>query len=242
MTTISVPAIEALDVDNYATWRSKMKFLLVTKGLWTAVTGGAMDEERDGKALAQIGLHVKDHHLPVLERCTSAKQAWDQLEAVYQAKSNARKRQLRKELSQLKMGALEPLAKYVARAKEIQNQLRATGHEVSDQEVAWALLAGLPPAYETVITVLETSSDVDVRLDDILPKLLPIEYKMRHEEFPSLSQDAALTAKRYGNSHRQEPRTCYACGQIGHIAKNCPSKRGKQRHYGSAVNYSTIAL
>lgn len=95
-----------------------------------------MDEEKDAKALAQIGLYVKDHHLPMLERCTSAKNAWEQLEAVYQAKSNARKRQLRKELTQLKKEAYEPLSKYAARAKDIQNQLRATGYDVGDPRSA----------------------------------------------------------------------------------------------------------
>jgi hypothetical protein len=123
MSTTTVPSVELLDVENYATWRSKMKFLLISKSLWTAVMGDSVDEEKDAKALAQIGLHVKDHHLAVLERCNTAKEAWEQLEVVYQARSNARKWQLHKELSQLKMGPSEPLTKYMARAKEIQNQI-----------------------------------------------------------------------------------------------------------------------
>ena len=241
MSTTTVPAVELLDVDNYATWRTKMRFLLITKGLWTAVTGDSVDEDKDAKALAQIGLHVKDHHLPVLERCTSAKAAWEQLEAVYQAKSNARKRQLRKELSQLKMGPIEPLAVYVARAKDIQNQLRAAGYNVADQEVVWALLAGLPPAYETVVTVLETSSDADMTLDDILPKLMPVEQRMSKVEL-STPGEAALAAKSFGAGHRKETRTCYVCGMIGHIAKECPTRRGKQRHHGPTVTYNAIAL
>ena len=238
------PVVERLDVDNYATWRSRMKFLLVTKGLWTAVTGDSIDPGRDDKALALIGLYVKDYHLPVLERCTSAKQAWEQLEAIYQAKSNARKRQLRKELTQLKMGVSEPLAKYVARAKEIQNQLRATGYDVGDQEVAWAVLAGLPPVYETVVTVLETSTDVDMQLDDILPKLQPVEQKVVHGEFPEQPRETALAAKRFGAGRRQETRTCYECGRIGHISKDCPTKRDTRRQHGSAAKYgySGIAL
>ncbi|GAB4817535.1 hypothetical protein N2152v2_004581 [Parachlorella kessleri] len=186
MTASSVPTVELLDVDNYATWRSKMKFLLITKGLWAAVVGESIDRDKDAKALALIGLHVKDLHLPVLERCSTAKGAWEQLEAVYQAKSNARKRQLRKELSQLRMGAAEPLAKYVARAKEIQNQLRAAGYE-----------AGLPQAYETVVTVLETSSTEDVKLDDILPKLMSVEQRMYVTKSPGPSEAAlAAAAKR----------------------------------------------
>ena len=41
MTTEVKNAVELLDVDNYATWRSKIKFLLVTKNLWTAVEDGS---------------------------------------------------------------------------------------------------------------------------------------------------------------------------------------------------------
>ena len=241
MTASSVPAVELLDVDNYATWRSKMKFLLIAKGLWSAVVGDRVDAEKDAKALAQIGLHVKDHHLPVLELCTSAKAAWEQLETLYQAKSNARKRQLRKELSQLRMGAAEPLAKYVARAKEIQNQLRAAGYEVADQEVAWALLAALPPAFETVVTVLETSTTEDVKLEDILPKLMSVEQRLGGNEWPVPSDAAMVAAAKRRNGfggapgQRVEKRTCYACGKVGHIARNCPQgcgswSSGRQAH------------
>ncbi|GAB4823788.1 hypothetical protein N2152v2_010834 [Parachlorella kessleri] len=240
MTASSVPTVELLDVDNYATWRSKMKFLLITKGMWAAVVGDSIDRDKDAKALALIGLHVRDLHLPVLERCTTAKGAWEQLETLYQAKSNARKRQLRKELSQLRMGAAEPLAKYVARAKEIQNQLRAAGYEVADQEVAWALLAGLSQAYETVVTVLETSSTEDVKLDDILPKLMSVEQRMYMTKSPGPSEAAlAAAAKRrngFGGVHgqRMEQRTCYARGQVGHIAKFCRNQR-RQHQIGSVA-------
>ena len=121
----SKPVVECLDVDNYATWRILMKYVLISKGLWAAVESDTVEHEADQKALATIGLYVKEHHLSTLERCGTAKRAWMELERVYQAKSNARKLQLRMQLSQLKMGATEPLTKYVSRAKEIQAQLRA---------------------------------------------------------------------------------------------------------------------
>ncbi|EFN50432.1 hypothetical protein CHLNCDRAFT_144034 [Chlorella variabilis] len=97
-----------------------------------------------------------------------------QLERVYQAKSNARKLELRMQLSQLKMGATEPLTKYVSRAKEIQAQLRAAGQDVADTEIAWSVMSGLPSAYATMATVITATTDGDLSLDDILPKLLTV--------------------------------------------------------------------
>lgn len=243
---------ELLDVDNYATWAKRMKYLLIMKGLWSAVTSDTVDADKNEKAMAAIGLRMKDHHLATLERCTTAKQVWMELAATFQAKSNARKRQLRKELSQLKMGTAEPLTKYVSRAKEIQNQLRAAGHEVSDQEVAWAVLAGLPPAFDTVVTVLESSTDADLKLEDLLPKLMPVEQRMTQESssHSSLLGETALAAKRKsgydGRPKRYEghkQRLCFACGRPGHIAKNCPERRDRL-HYGRREPHytATIAL
>jgi len=215
--------VELLDVDNYATWRRRMKSLLVIKNLWGAVTGDTVDEQSDAKALAQIMLHVMDHHLSMVEGCGSSKEAWEKLEDVYQGKSGARKRQLRKELTLLTMGAAEPVSKYVARAKEIQNQLRAAGHEVGDQEVAWAVLAGLPKHFETIVTVLETSSESDLKLDEMLPKLMAFEQRKESTDIAPMTRgEAALAAKQ--RPRYPETRTCYKCGERGHIAKNCRKK------------------
>ena len=62
----SVLKIEALDVENYSTWSVRMKLLLIHKGLWKVVDtkeGDKVDKDEDMKALALIGLNVKDHHI-----------------------------------------------------------------------------------------------------------------------------------------------------------------------------------
>ncbi len=102
------------------------------------------------------------------------------------------------------------------------------------------MLAGLPAVYDTVVTVLETSADRDVSLDDILPKLMPVEQRVSQTGF-SRPDETALAAKRFGNhgnnQRHKETRTCYVCGEAGHIAKNCH----KKSHRGLR-GYNTIAL
>ena len=54
----------------------KMKAFLIIKDLWGAVSGhGELKAGADEKALAQLSLHVKDHHLPLLSKAKTATEA-----------------------------------------------------------------------------------------------------------------------------------------------------------------------
>eukprot|EP00951_Prasinocladus_malaysianus_P029991 scaffold279837_cov17-Prasinocladus_malaysianus.AAC.1 len=88
-----------------------------------------MSATNNEKALAEIGLHVKDHHLPLVAGCTRAQEAWSKLEGIYKSRGQARKIQLRKELNTLRKEPSEPVSKYVARAKALKQELAAIGHE-----------------------------------------------------------------------------------------------------------------
>ena len=236
--------IERLDVDNYSTWSIRMRALLISKGLWGAISGDSTDNDKDEKALAYITLHVKDHHLMTVGNCTTAKQAWDTLKGTYEAKTAARKLLLRRELTELKMGATEALTMYATRAKDLQAQLRTAGEDVKDDELAMHFLSGLPPWYDMISTVL-TCGDRVLSVDEMMPKLLPVEQKAQPER-PDRYSEAALAAKfrKWGMAHgpkpgrgdrpgyikpprRMETRECFYCGRRGHIEANCGSWVGR---------------
>ena len=80
-----------------------------------------------------------DFHLATLSKAESAKDAWETLEAVYQAKSTARRLQMKRELNNLRKEPSEALTKYVSRATDLRDQLIAAGHTIEDSEVVMSV-------------------------------------------------------------------------------------------------------
>jgi gag-polypeptide of LTR copia-type/Integrase core domain/GAG-pre-integrase domain/Zinc knuckle len=245
MAELEKVSFKKLDVDNYATWRTKMRFLLIQKGYWRAVE--TVGERDDAKALAAIGLCVEDHHLPTIEKCTTAKAAWEALEAIYQAKSVAKELQLTRELNSLKKNPHEDVTKYISRAKAIRDQLQAAGSTIQDRAVVIAVLAGLPSEYDMLVCVLENATTPPT-LDELLPKALMIEQRSSPLEE---SKEQALFTKgkrsfkkahsdRPSGSKERESRSCYYCGKTGHLKKDCFKKKAEEAKTSSGK--ASIAL
>ena len=117
------------------------------------------------------------------------------LQETFAAKTFARKLQLRRDLNSLKMATNETVTAFTSRAKALQDQLTAAGHRVDDIDVACQVLAGLPSSFDTVVTVIETTtaSTGTFTVDEILPHLLQAEQRRSKTDF-NRSPDSALMA------------------------------------------------
>ena len=98
------------------------------------------------------------------------------------------------------------------------SKLRATGHEMSETELCWTVLSGLPKSLRVISTVLMERSE-DLALDTVLPRLMKVEqqYNMEKEE-AEVSMFCALAKVRLSNKDRR----CFKCGKAGHIRAICP--------------------
>jgi hypothetical protein len=88
--------------------------------------------------------------------------AWNILLRKYERNTAASRNQLRRELHTLRLGTTESVDEYKARAMHIAARLRATKEVVSDGEVQYCLLEGLPAAYDVVRQALEVQDIVDL--------------------------------------------------------------------------------
>ena len=60
------------------------------------------DSDGDAKALTHIGMTLTEQHLPTFMECETAKAAWDAFASLFKSESQARRLQLKQELSDLR--------------------------------------------------------------------------------------------------------------------------------------------
>ncbi|KAJ9516033.1 hypothetical protein QJQ45_024475, partial [Haematococcus lacustris] len=181
-----------LDDDNWPIWGIRTEGLLIEAGLWSVVADGVTplptapaanatqqeqtayaaelarsraDSALDRKAKAFIQRHVSNLHIFTVKSADSAQDAWETLESQFTESSVARQSQLQQQLSLLRMEPGESVARFYARLQQLLTELEACNCETSESTVVLAILAALPPEYESTVERLrydQTSADLKV--------------------------------------------------------------------------------
>jgi hypothetical protein len=67
---------------------------------------------------------------------------------------------------------------FVARAEDLYKNLTSAGSDMKPEDLAFAILAGLPDEYGTLVTIPEATSE-KMTAKDMLPLLLQMEAKLK---------------------------------------------------------------
>jgi hypothetical protein len=213
--------IEKLGTDNNEVWRVQMRCYLVHSKLCHTVKFAPDTVPRKADvdhACALILLHVDVMHFATIQHLTSATDVWDTLERTSRGGVYARKLRLRRELHHSIMGGSESVQVYVARIRRICADLLAVGVTVKDDETVPALLAGLPAAFDMVVTVIE-SSEEELTVAAVVTKLLNTEARVAGEDTAEV-----LMAAPPKFAQRKETRTCHDCQKPGHLQRDCRAR------------------
>jgi len=94
-------------------------------------------------ALESIHMLVKPVHLNTVAPVDTAKEAWDALKVMFEARDNAQLLRLMDELSSLKKGGDENIIKFASRAKMLRDELAMLNNPVDDNTLVLRVLSGL---------------------------------------------------------------------------------------------------
>ena len=143
----------------------------------------------------------------------------------------------------------ESMSDHLNKLRELANQLRSIGCEVSDEELAIITLSSLPTQFEAFIVQMESRPIQEITFDFISGRLLAEDSRQRErQEDGSTTTSVALVGKATGkpiptNRHRRRsPVVCSYCHRTGHTVEQCwdkedDEKEGKSNHVTNLVTF-----
>nr|XP_048332204.1 uncharacterized protein LOC125423053 [Ziziphus jujuba var. spinosa] len=128
--------------------------------------------------------------------CTTAKEVWDKLKEEFQGSAKTRQMQvlnLRREFETLRMKDSELVKDFIDRLMKVVNQIKILGEELSDRKVVEKVLVSLPEKFESKISSLEESNDLNqISLSELVNALQVTEQRSIRQEEASKSAFLAL--------------------------------------------------
>ncbi|CAF1852203.1 unnamed protein product, partial [Brassica napus] len=194
--------------------------------------------EMDGNAMANLHLALADGVLSSIEEKNTAKEIWDHLAKLYEAKSLHSKIFLKRKLYTLRMGESTSMTEHINTLNTLFSQLTSLSYKVESQKRVELLLQSLPDSYDQLIINLTNNVSTDsLVFDDVAAAVLEEESRRKSkEDRRENSQIEALTVMRgrsmehgssgshkHGRSKSRSKNTfkCYHCGKKGHLKKDC---------------------
>ncbi|KAH9769282.1 hypothetical protein KPL71_011940 [Citrus sinensis] len=234
----------------------KMKAVLRKNNCLAAIGERPMEitddkwNEVDGNAISDLHLALADGVLSSVTEKNTAKEIWDALTKLYEAKSLHNKIFLKRKLYTLRMVESTMVTDHINTLKILFSQLTTLGHNIEENERAELLLQSLPDSYDQLIINLMNNNPVDsLVFDDVAASVLNEESRRKNKENGQASsqQAEALSVTRgrstergpsgSHNNGRSKSRSkknvkCYNCSKKRHVKKECWSnqkrKEGKE--------------
>jgi hypothetical protein len=216
-----------------------MQLILVKEKLWkyTSEEKPTKDcpadwDEKSLETLSTIGLAVEDSQLVHIRNSKTAKECWDSLKRFHERSTISNKVRLMRLICSAKLMPNDDMESHITGMANLFQQLADLGEQMSELWRMSMLLSSLPESYDTLVTALEVRPEKDLTIEVVESKLLEESMKMlKTSDYGGSSEQVLHTVNKKGQGKWRVPERkefrCFGCGELGHIAKNCP-KTGKQ--------------
>lgn len=228
-------AVRKLDGTNFIMWSREIEDLLIILELDDAILAvgwaepySAANAKKDKKAKAYLRGNMVDNVVKLIIDCETTKAVWTKLQKLYASKGLTRGVLLKRKLTNMALGSMS-ISEYVSTAKETAGELLEAGINVSDEEIINHLLVGLPGIYDTLVNILESSTE-QLKLEDVEARLMNYEERLNGKRGGSSNMAlAAMGFTRGGYGKHGKGRKCFECGDTRHERAQCPQWLQKEQ-------------
>ena len=181
---LAVQVVEKLKgFSNFDSWRFCIKLIFEERGLLSVVTGdeqvpgdtaqGRQDYmDKNRRAMIILASNVEGSQMIYIKPHAYAKDAWAQLNRVYQQTTLANQLFLREQLREIRQREGEKVHEFVTRLLGVQQQRDGAGAQVEEQWLILKLLEGVLPKFKIFVTALEVQGG-SLSFGEVLRKQQP---------------------------------------------------------------------
>ena len=198
----------------------------IAKGDVNGLTPDERWAREEEEAMDMIGLSVPDDVFMAIKDNTTTMDTWNAVKDLFQNRSPLIGADLRKKLSNSKLGEDEDVRAFFNRLNSLRGQLASMGTIYTDAEYAAILLGSTSDAYDSVLGGLNAvahTSGVPITPSQIT-LLISDEYDRRIMKKNKNNNDEAFTASTQKRDMRKVE--CYNCHNFGHMKSECWAKGG----------------
>jgi gag-polypeptide of LTR copia-type/Zinc knuckle len=152
---------------------------------------------------------------------------WKTLKEAHEARGLGTRMSLRRRLHSVTKADDVSMQTYISTMQELAQRLRDLGSAIDDEELIVVITRGLPDKYDSVVVSLDGLSVKELTLGNVSKRLLNEEAR-RSDGHTAESAAVALRAEAFKSVTVRE-RTCWTCKKTGHIARNCPDRKEKEK-------------
>ncbi|KAF2294513.1 hypothetical protein GH714_012115 [Hevea brasiliensis] len=181
--------IEKFNGSNFSLWKLKIRAILRKDNCLAAIedrpTGITDDrwKEMDDNAIANLHLAMADTVLSSVAEKKTAKEIWDTLTGLYEAKSLHNKIFLKRRLYTLRMSESTSVTDHINNLNTLFSQLTALEYHIAENERAELLLQSLPDSYDQLIINLTNNILTDYLVfNDVAAAVLEEESRRKNKK------------------------------------------------------------
>lgn len=222
--TMGAGALRLEGANNWTSWKFQVKVILKALNVFGVVDGSDAYPEgddnkikewtqRDAKAQGVIVTRLSNNIMLQVSTCESAKEMWDKLMTVFEQKSEVSLHILQQKFFEMKFDQ-DDMAMFLARVEEIVAQIKQAKGDIPENMVITKIITSLPQKYGHFVSAWDSVPTDKRTKSELTARLLIEEQRSKVHE---ANESKAFTAK--------EGRKCFKCGKIGHLKKDCRSKK-----------------